>query len=886
VELASRLSVSYGGRDNLTYLGVLAPLGGDLVYKNWEVRISSVKNILIRGLKSRPGDRNKEISTVSGDAFTCAKISTEPEGCTDVYIDHSVGSWSTDEVMSFDNIKRGTIQYCMFYEPLHSATINEKRSVDGVNSPHGFGHIWGGQNVSYHHNLHAYMQERVPLLQNNNLDPNELNDIRNNVIYAWNGRAADVSDLVKRVNFIKNSYWRKINYTGSGATGVAGPGACIRFQGTTAENSSRLYAFGNKIKKFENGKWVDIHSDLGEDPVSQRVLLFGTNSTNTTNLRNICGVLTQFPIPDGTYEFNETVEESDDKIEALAGTVHRDVIDQRVIHDWKNGLVPIRGSVTGIVGMVDAPEDSKHFGSSNRGYPTIPVGTQILDGPSPHFLPAWFTTKYNLSTLYDYTRAGNPITRPERFIIFKDGVGTQLSQYTGPVDYETDLIYNVYYVLSFHYVPIYPNGFEIDLLENTSPLSTTTTKAPVTTSTTTTTVAPTTTTKAPTTTTKAPTTTTKAPTTTVAPTTTTKAPTTPQPITSNLLGTVIRFDGDYVIGASDNPIAHELNIDYSGFENGEILQNPSTITIYHHSSVEPKFIKEFAKTGNYSTTYRTLNVITITFKSKTDKRLSITNISNSNNIDTDIPRRNLVWEGLRRNANIAFASDTSTDPIHGVGNIYKMYSIVAPDGNIGFGISGTSSCSCFVVPNQGKISLKYPFAFSFWAKYAGDEHPFRHYSEPPVSNAIRFLGFGYESDGGNGGNGFQILTESATDRRIKARFLLGTSTSTNRQIIGPSGDVNFELTDDYKHIFVWYDGTTLGMTINNEHSITKSGSSLLNFNTNHNSDFYIGGVKRTHLSDTSWRTHKHYMRDLRWYNGYIPNQSERTQLYNHGLSQL
>jgi hypothetical protein len=393
----------------------------------------------------------------------------------------------------------------------------------------------------------------------------------------------------------------------------------------------------------------------------------------------------------------------------------------------------------------------------------------------------------------------------------------------------------------------------------------------------------TTTTKAPsTTTTKAPsTTTTKAPS-----TTTTTVPTTTQPVTSNVLGTVIRFDGDYVIGAPDNPITHELNIDYSGFENGEILQNPSTVTIYHHSSVEPKFIKEFAKTGNYSTTYRTLNVITITFKSKTDKRLSITNISNSTNIDTDIPRRNLVWEGLRRNANIAFASDTSTDPIHGVGNIYKMYSIVAPDGNIGFGISGTSSCSCFVVPNQGKISLKYPFAFSFWAKYAGDEHPFRHYSEPPVSNAIRFLGFGYESDGGNGGNGFQILTESATDRRIKARFLLGTSTSTNRQIIGPSGDVNFELTDDYKHIFVWYDGTTLGMTINNQHTITKSGSSLLNFNTNHNSDFYIGGVKRTHLSDTSWRTNKHYMRDLRWYNGYIPNQSERTQLYNHGLSQL
>jgi hypothetical protein len=186
----------------------------------------------------------------------------------------------------------------------------------------------------------------------------------------------------------------------------------------------------------------------------------------------------------------------------------------------------------------------------------------------------------------------------------------------------------------------------------------------------------------------------------------------------------------------------------------------------------------------------------------------------------------------------------------------------------------------------GKISLQSPFAFSFWAKIAGDEHPFPHFSQSELSNAIRFIGFGYNTDGGNGGNSFQILTESWTDKRIKARFLLGTSSSSNREIIGPSGDVNFQLTNEYKHIFVWYDGTTLGMTINNQYTITKTNSNLLNFNTSHNSDFFIGGLRNTHLNETSWRTNKHYMRDLRWYNGYIPNTSERLQLYNHGLLQL
>jgi hypothetical protein len=830
VELTSRLSVSYGGRDNLTYLGVLAPLGSDLVYKNWEVRISSVKNILIRGLKSRPGDRNKEVSNVSGDAFTCAKISTEPEGCTDVYIDHSVGSWSTDEVMSFDNVKRGTIQYCMFYEPLHFATINEK------GTPHGFGHIWGGENVSFHHNLHAYMQERVPQFQNNSEDPLHLCDVRNNAYYAWNNRPSDLGNQIKKINFIKNSYWRKINYSGGGASGVAGLGCTCQFRGDTIENSSRAYLFGNKLKKFEGGSWVNVHSSLEDDPVSQRVLLYGTNSTNTSNLRSIVGVTTPFAIPDDTYEFNETVEESDARINALAGTIHRDPVDLRILDDWNNGLVPITGSKTGIVGLIDAPEDSKHFNSSNTGYPTLSAGTQILDGPAPHYLPSWFTTKYNLSTGYDYTLAGNPTTRPERFIIFKDGIGTQLSQYNGTVDYESDLIYNVYYVLSFHYVPIYPSGYEIDLLEETQSVTPTPT---------------------------------------------------PNQINEELrLTNILRFDNNYTLGTTTEPIEDDLLINYDGFESGEVLNTPKIITIYHHSPTVPSFISNFNITsGSYSTTYRTLNTITITFFSLSNKTITITNTPNSTQIHSIIPRRNLTWEGLRRNANIGFAVDTSPNPVHGRGNPYKHYSIVDNEGNIGFGVLSTSNSSCFIVPKTGKISLQSPFAFSFWSKAAGDEHPFPHYSKLSA-NAIRFLGFGYNTDGGNGGNSFQIQTESWSDKRIKARFLLGTSSSSNREIIGPSGDVNFQLTNEYKHIFVWYDGTTLGMTINNQYTITKTNSNLLNFNTTHNSDFYIGGNRNSHLNESSWRTNKHYMRDLRWYNGYIPTEPERTQLFIHGLQQL
>ena len=341
------------------------------------------------------------------------------------------------------------------------------------------------------------------------------------------------------------------------------------------------------------------------------------------------------------------------------------------------------------------------------------------------------------------------------------------------------------------------------------------------------------------------------------------------------------------MGTPSEPIETDLLIDYYGFENGEELTIPKTLTIYHHSTTIPSFINKFKITsGSYSTTYRTLNTIIITFYSVNNKSITILNTPNSNGIHDIIPRKNLNWEGLRRNTNVNIAPDTSPNPVHGVANNNKKYMIITTDGEVGFGANSTSQCSSYVVPKIGKIKLQTPFAFSFWARTAGDAHPFPHHLDTPVTNGIRFISFGYNTGGGNGGNGFRITTNSASDKTITVEFALGTSTSSNYRLSGPAGDVNFQLTDVDKHIFIWYDGKTLGMTINNKFTITKTNSSLLNWDTNHNSPFFVGGNQNSHTTDTSWRTNKHYMRDLRWYNGYIPNEVERLQLYNHGLLKL
>ena len=58
---------------------------------------------------------------------------------------------------------------------------------------HGYGGIWGGINASFHHNLIATHDSRVPRIgtsqtvhtYDDSLDTDNLIDVRNNVIYNW-----------------------------------------------------------------------------------------------------------------------------------------------------------------------------------------------------------------------------------------------------------------------------------------------------------------------------------------------------------------------------------------------------------------------------------------------------------------------------------------------------------------------------------------------------------------------------------------------------------------------------------------------------------------------------------------------------------------------------
>ena len=169
--------------------------------------------ILVRHIRCRPGDNARAESD-----------SLSVSSGRDIIVDHCSASWSVDETLSASSRGRlgnVTVQWCIISESLHNS-IHHK-------GPHGYGSLIrgsSGNGYTYHHNLYAHHQARLPRPGNyidRSRDPDGFFlDFRNNVIYNWAGRTAGYNadgsngtNSITKMNFAGNYYKTGINSKGN-----------------------------------------------------------------------------------------------------------------------------------------------------------------------------------------------------------------------------------------------------------------------------------------------------------------------------------------------------------------------------------------------------------------------------------------------------------------------------------------------------------------------------------------------------------------------------------------------------------------------------------------------------------------------------------------------
>ena len=175
-------------KSQLTLAGQTAP-GDGITLEGQTFEIKKASDVVVRYLRIRLGDRNKEIGGADGITINY---------CERVILDHLSASWAIDGIQDERGCKNYTMQWCILSEALNQS-IHEKGAhamCASFRQPLG--------NLSVHHNLFATSRDRHPTLGGSTAAPQWIIDFRNNVVYNWSG-TANVCD--NQVNII-NNYFR------------------------------------------------------------------------------------------------------------------------------------------------------------------------------------------------------------------------------------------------------------------------------------------------------------------------------------------------------------------------------------------------------------------------------------------------------------------------------------------------------------------------------------------------------------------------------------------------------------------------------------------------------------------------------------------------------
>ena len=349
IELTKDLDIG----QNTTIAGQTAPAPG-ITIRYYTVRPKA--NNIIRFVRFRRGEE-KDVNDGAD-----ASWQRETDG---IVLDHCSFSWSIDELASFYDNKRFTMQWCTLGEALANPGHSK--------GEHSYGGIWGGKGASFHHNFLCHMQNRVPRFcgARYNWDgydtskygssiEAEIVDFRNCVMYNWgNGNGCYGGTGGGNINIVNNYYkagpatvnTKRVTQisvaTSSNASGSPFMGYCARYY----INGNYVTAAGSQAQNYD---WTGVIYDdgtytiNGERYCADANHLYGTNVTYVKNSSNVDCVKIKLDAPVETGEVTtHTAQNAYEKVLLYAGaSLHRDNVDARYMNEAKNGTTTYIGSAT------------------------------------------------------------------------------------------------------------------------------------------------------------------------------------------------------------------------------------------------------------------------------------------------------------------------------------------------------------------------------------------------------------------------------------------------------------------------------------------------------------------------------------------------------------
>jgi pectate lyase len=341
IKLKTPLRIESG---NITIAGQTAPAPGICV--SGHPFGVNADNVVIRFMRFRLGDEN----AVEADAFGITP------GRRNVIVDHCSMSWGVDETFSVYGVSDVTVQWCYITESLYESVHDKGR--------HGYGSIWGGNGVSFHHNLFAHHTSRSPRFNGGRYNPavRELVDFRNNVVYNWGFNSSYGGESGAMINMVNNYYKYGPATQTSKRFRIVEPSADRDMSGTVFTDANG--------QPYHTGRWfVSGNYVYGNTPISANNWAGGVQGdfAQDPNIRAE-GAFVVEPVP------TQAAADAFESVLTFGGVrlPGRDALDLRIANEVRHGDALFGGVYGNFTGIIDTPSDVGGYPEYSSDFEPLP----------------------------------------------------------------------------------------------------------------------------------------------------------------------------------------------------------------------------------------------------------------------------------------------------------------------------------------------------------------------------------------------------------------------------------------------------------------------------------------------------------------------------------